>query len=195
MRHWIVNSALCAVAVSAVLACGDDVMKMAGRVMTDAGRRMQRLDASISDASAQSGSDASTVQPGTGMPSQCGACVVSDPIAIKGPVKVITADTDPAQLVSGSADVSGPSTWQELEAGPLIITDLLFAVANGAQVSFAIASAGKCGSKRDPLALLDLDRVISIQGARLPIKQGQVLCAMSDALNGVVRWSGFRPYE
>jgi hypothetical protein len=183
---------LCAVAVTAVLACGDDVMKMAGRVMMDAGRRMQRLDASTSDASAQSNSDASTDQSSTG--AQCGTCVVSDPvtikqpIAIKQPVKVITADTDPAQIVSGSADFTGNSNWKELEKGPLVLTDVLF-TGDAGYADLATANVGKCGSARDPITPSNGG---GIRGVRMMIPQGQALCGMS---NSTVRWFGFRPYE
>jgi hypothetical protein len=185
MKNWMVNSALCAVAVTAVLACSDDVMKMAGRVMMDAGRRMQRLDASTSDASAQSST-------GT----QCGTCMVSDPITIKepvtikDPVKVITADTDPAQIVSGSVDVT--SKWTELDKGPLVLTDLLGS--GTTEVQFATANEGKCGSARDLIVTFAQPPQV-ITGARLMMPQGQALCALSPTVASTVRWSGFRPYQ
>ena len=157
------------------------------------GRRRQAyetVDASVSDASAQSASDASAQSTA---PPECGACLGSQPIKVENPIKVVTADTDPLQIVDGSFGSS--ADWQELAKGPLVITDLLLALDlsnSTGYATFAVASAGKCGTKRTILAFLDDGRQPSIQGARLMIAQEKVLCG---ATKSGARWSGFRPYE
>jgi hypothetical protein len=198
MRRSILISALCAVAASAVLACGDDVVRMAGRVMVDAGKRLQQVDASVLDASAQSSSADGSVK------SQCGTCVVSgpitilepikisDPIKVQDPIKIMTADTDPLQLVGGSARLSGE--WKELAKGPLVLTDMMYTGDDGQQgaATFAVDSPGKCSATSEVLAYLASDRQTNVQGARLLIAQGKVLCGST---NFSLHWSGFRSYE
>jgi hypothetical protein len=169
MRRQIFALTVCASAATIALACGDDVMTMAGDGLVLAGNAMKNIDAGVSDAAAQSA---------------CETCVPA------GPSIVVTADTDPAQALGGVAR-SEYDEWEEIVAGPLFVTDLNFATENGI-ASFAIAAAGECQSKREAVLHLRYDQQASVIGARMLVKEGQVLCGSTSGMS--IRWAGFRPY-
>ena len=124
------------------------------------------------------------------------------PVTIAQPVKIVTADSDPAQHVGGSAYPTVNAI--AVVAGPVFITDLRV---SGAELGTAFAYAftgkfGDCGAKTSDLNLSlpatsnrmrgDLN---SIHGARFFVPEGLSLCLSSPSTVGAVSWAGFRPYS
>jgi hypothetical protein len=137
--------------------------------------------------------------------SGCGTCTVS------GTVRVVTADTDPSQIVGGSVLVA--STPMKVADGPFVLTDAR--PANGFWVDLWISVGGMCGeadAERERVGrLYEIQtesrtggttvaiggtRFQALHGARILIPSGSALCALSSSTSDSqrLRWSGFRAY-
>jgi hypothetical protein len=118
------------------------------------------------------------------MAQSCGSCTVDGPVQIAGPTKVITADTDSAQLMSGSTTI--PANGNALVVkGPFVLTDLYgWGVSMGPGSSCPLAA---------PVAITGYNNFLT--GARIFIPAGSIVCG-NNGTNGSVSvlWSGFQPY-
>jgi len=117
--------------------------------------------------------------PSNTMAQTCGSCTVDGPVQIAGPTKVITAETDIAQMVTGSASAGTES----MAVGPVVITDIY-----GFQPTVQIGPGTAC-PVAGPIALDSNE--YSIRGARIVVPAGSVGCvkAATDYW-----WSGYKPY-
>jgi hypothetical protein len=120
--------------------------------------------------------------PSNTMAQSCGSCTVSGPIQIAGPTKVITADTDSAQLSSGTAPANGL-----IATGPFVLTDLSPNLDPGQSVSAQIGAGTSCPLTGTPIQFLGYQG--AVVGARIFVPAGSVACAPSGA-----SWAGFKPY-
>jgi hypothetical protein len=160
---------VCAGLAAAALACSDDVMKMAGRALIDAGE-------TIRDGAAEADAQAS-----------CDACASGNAVRIEGPVTVVTAETDSRQLVGGLVPSEDLDAWQELAQGPVVVTDFIHFPPGDGVSRLAVADVGQCSTARELLT-----GFTGIYGARLAVPTGKALCGAGTA---PARWAGFRPYE
>jgi hypothetical protein len=114
------------------------------------------------------------------------------------PERVITADTDPNQLVAGALNAPyNVSTL--LTSGPLVITDLQIDFGPSGWVTFELWSkptAQGCDGNGERIWLGG--GPISVHGARIPVPAGRNLCLSTSQFNSVipanVAWSGFKSY-
>lgn len=148
--------------------CTPSGMEMVGDAMVDAGRAL--TDAADSDAAAQT----------------CAMCSSS------GALRVVTADSDQAQLRNGTSDVPFGTNVQ-LVGGPFVLTgvrDLDFPAAR-----LYIAEGG-CEAATDDAVAEVLGRE-SLHGLHLWVPAGSLLCARVAAVSGNTRlWhTGFVPYD
>ena len=118
---------------------------------------------------------------------QCDASCSAGPIELSGPSEVVTAETDPAQLIGGlTPGHADGQQWDELAKGPLVVTDLM--VTDYSDARLGIADPGKCDTGKVLATSINL---LGLNGAHLLIPKGKVLCGAG----GEARWAGFRPYE
>jgi hypothetical protein len=114
------------------------------------------------------------------MNGNCGTCT-----------RMVTADTDLAQLSSGTVPSPGASTL--VVTGPFVLTDVV--PAPQGQATLTLGPGTSCpltGATTWLLQLSNLNGVENIHGARLPVPSGSVVCGT--ATNGPMLWSGFKPY-
>lgn len=174
--------------------CGPTGMDMMGDAMVDAGNLLR-------DGASDTGSDA-----------QAQACATN--CSASGVMRVMTADTDPAQLVTAVVNYrgSGASEAFEVVAGPLVLTDLEFAQEGYPHLLFSITTQATCPPawyppETDPLTTIGLDGqdsltsvntryVHELHGSRFYIPVGSRLCAHPHQnATWFVRYAGFRPYD
>lgn len=167
-----------------VFACSSDLAKMVGATMADAGKSLADAGEALKDSGAHA---------------QCDTCTVSQSVELAEPVTivaaqplvVVTAETDDKQLVGGLIPVA--AEWEELAAGPVVITDLLQPTGDaGGHTDLAMADPGKCASSRTPVARIMTNGINGLTAMRILIPEDKVLCG-SGTKQG--RWSGFRPYR
>lgn len=165
-RGWFVAGSVAAVIAS----CGPTGMEMIGDAMVDVGTRLRDGgDALTPDASAQ---DCATSCSGGGV------------------LRVMTADTDPAQLLTG---VVRGGAAQEVVSGPFVLTDLQ---ADPVQYDLYLAAAGSTCTSTSASADF-VAQTSDATGMHIVVAAGETLCAAvsggqsSDRL----RWAGFRPYD
>ena len=125
----------------------------------------------------------------------CGTCTAS------GALRAASADTDPAQLISGFESVVDMGT--KLADGPLVLTDARAVNAESGTNGVAVyaVTGGDCttGPKRYIVDLLQ-DNVVrgpgieSMHGARYFVAAGETLCGERTRNLGKISWAGFRPY-
>jgi hypothetical protein len=117
----------------------------------------------------------------TGSGSGAGACC-SEPIQVAGPVKVVTADTDPAQLVTRAWAPTGL-----LVQGPFVLTDVH--APNG--VNIILVDGMDCSGPSTPL--IGANNPVVSGGLRMYVPAGKSLCNAAGNGNSVTI-GGFRPY-
>ena len=132
----------------------------------------------------------------------CGECTSA------GALRVITADMDPNQIKNGYQAWGTPTsgTWDEREAGPFIVTNLVFTSVStsntntSSDAQIAYAEPGQCNVSRTLLVAIDFssssDRVhpgTAIQNGRFLVPAGKVMCIAAN--KAAFAWSGFHPYE
>jgi hypothetical protein len=181
--------------------CGPTGMDMVGDAMVDAGNMLRDgSDGTMPDAMAQD---------------SCATNCTSG-----GVLRVMTADTDPAQLVTGIVQIMESTTpaspGQEIVAGPLVLTDVRLAL------PFAFTAAGTgymvnlfisedCGETIMPSTTSMVGHVVrytntatsgtvfvtDLEGVRIHIPPGSFLCGYRTGAAGTlpVRYAGFRPYD
>lgn len=171
----------CAILVGLAIACGDDVARMAGSALIDAGHALKDAGEVARDGSAHA---------------QCDTCTA--PPKLTGPITVITAETDPDRIVGDvipdtQKSSPYPAMWQELAAGPLVVTNLVRAGdGNNTNIQLGVSDPTQCKSAV-PLASIGYgDFYFGLTGLRMLVPKGKVLCGSGD---GLARWAGFRPYE
>jgi hypothetical protein len=118
--------------------------------------------------------------------STCGTCTVAGPIVLAGPVKMMTAETDPAQALSGR--IPGGDDLLVAE-GPLYLTDARSFVTTNQSLYSVIGT--DCTATTIAWNVSLPSQEAAIHGARLFVPVGSSLCA---SLDGAVTWAGFRPY-
>jgi hypothetical protein len=121
------------------------------------------------------------------------------------PSRMLTADTDANQLVSGAVTVPGTTgdssaQFQKLIDGQFVLTDFFFSGNYSVGVVYAVPSGQDC-TIPDPVSVLDgtNGRVVGysgLTGARLVIKGAEELCAfwMNTGTRSGISWNGFKPY-
>jgi hypothetical protein len=111
--------------------------------------------------------------------SGAGSCC-SEPVHVAGDVKIVGADTDPKQQVSGSAT----TTSGKLIQGPFFLTDLV-----GGGVAWLIPNGGTCGIQVNPTVVSS--NAGDNHGLRVFVPTGMTLCTVAEQQ---IWFSGFRPY-
>jgi hypothetical protein len=142
----------------------------------------------------------------------CGAFVagklspgVRDAKADDAGKRVVSADSDPARSVGGTASTTafaGQDT-AEIATGPFYLTDVH--AVDGQSRLFLVGSSNACSDP--PTALLwhvseinlfsPVAGIQPVHGARYLIKTTQKLCVKNETGSGnpsIVAWAGFRPY-
>jgi hypothetical protein len=107
-----------------------------------------------------------------------GSCC-SEPVHIAGDVKVMAADTDPKQQVSGAAT----TTSGKLIDGPVFITDFV------GYTTAWLTSNGTCDVQVNPTVIDSASR--DLHGLRLFVPAGKTLCTVAST---GIWFGGFRPY-
>lgn len=212
-----------------IVACSEPIAQTAARIMQDAGDALaeaggrlagdashtgsrdggrHRADATI-DGARDSGrgggllrdashvlSDASRGMTKEASAQSCASCLPS------GAVKVVTADSDPAQIVSGfETNATTNGNWSERVAGPFIVRSLIPAhLGQDATPAVAYADPGACASSRTMLAQVSVGAMNdTIDNGRYLVPKGKVLCVSGVVLSSTLyidySWSGFKPYE
>jgi hypothetical protein len=183
MRRLLTLSG-CAILVGLAIACGDDVARMAGSALIDAGHALKDAGERARDGSAHA-------------QAQCDTC--NAPLKLAGPIGVVTAETDSDRIVGDiipdtqMQNPGGSPNWQELAAGPIVITNLVHTGGAITDNHLGVADPGQCSSAR-PLVMIGYGDTTyaSLTGLRMVVPKGKVLCGAGD---GFARWAGFRPYE
>lgn len=162
----------------AIASCSSAGMDMIGDAMVDAGEAMADAGVALQDA-------ADGMTPDATAQTTCGTSCSAG-----GTARVMTADTDPAQLLTGTVTESG-----QLVEGPFVLTDLRGIDVDGIVTTWEISI---CGA--DPIADMSTDRSSyssKTTGARIYVAPGEALCAYRSYTSprGVLRWAGFRPYD
>jgi hypothetical protein len=121
-----------------------------------------------------------------------------------GAVRMVTADTDPAQLESGITVEDEPGMPDPfVVAGPFVLTDAIATAGTGRTFLYTTEgdAADDCAmAALSNGALARLESAVDtgddrgLQGVRILIPAGQVLCASTLDGSPRVRWAGFRPY-
>lgn len=125
----------------------------------------------------------------TGNPTCGGSCTVSGPIDVKGPVKVITADTDSNQFVTGYVNSPAVTTSiSKMVVGPAVLNEL----SAGVDANLYIVAGADCPSGV-PFTASDLQFSGAVHGVRYLVPKGSVACVIYSQT--WVRWSGFIPYQ
>ncbi len=116
----------------------------------------------------------------------CSTCAVSGPVTLAGPVKVVTADTDPAQIVGGT--VTGTL---QLAEGPLFVTDAHVSddAVSSAQGHLYIGTDAACAKSPDVGITVTKSGLL---GSRYFVPAGKYLCLTATV---TISWLGFRPYS
>ncbi|QQR60995.1 hypothetical protein IPH19_00830 [Candidatus Uhrbacteria bacterium] len=179
---------------TALAMCAPGGMEMMGDAMVDAGHM-------LSDAADDATSDAAAQE----------SCATN--CSTGGVLRVMTADTDPAQLVTATVihDGTGSSESFEVVAGPLVLTDLGFARDGVPHLEFRVSSLPDCPfgpsvTDAPPFTVIALDDQSAtsvntrynheIHGGRYYIPEGSRLCAyLAGDTTWYVRYAGFRPYN
>jgi hypothetical protein len=145
--------------------------------------------------------DPAAVDGGAGVQDECARCEPRDvgPVKVLQPVRVVTADTDVAQMETGQIlnlyRVDPPT---EIVEGPLVITDLWTSPLAERDPPVARAHFRPIGEPCLPsratasFTLAEGETVMPIHGARLFLPAGHSLCGESSYVR--VSWAGFRPY-
>lgn len=105
-----------------------------------------------------------------------------------GVAKVVTADTDIAQYVSGTTAVPGANGRVKVIDGPFFLTDVF----GGGELH--LAKGADCDAEPIGPGLLTVSMgpgTPQIHGIRLAVLSGQTLCAF---VGGSITFQGFRPY-
>lgn len=147
---------------------------------------------------------------------QC-SCSVTEPIELQGPVEIqqpvrmVTADSDPAQALQGRRKLTGGYVYK-LEDGPLFVTNAQGSyvytsdgVRNG-NIELHVVPGTECTAAS--LATRTFEYYVGFVDENTPrgtppstdvhflVPAGSVFCASTanDRDVAVLRWSGFRPY-
>ncbi len=138
---------------------------------------------SVMDALTDPVPDAMAQEAGT-----CGTCSVSGPVTVQG--SVLTADTDAAQLRSGTASAN-PSLGSRVFDGPFVLTD---ALGTTGSVILFIQPAGDCSFSSSSTPIARFSQNSHITGAKFLVAAGRSLCSLGVSNNEDFSWSGFVPY-
>jgi hypothetical protein len=120
------------------------------------------------------------------------------PLELAQPVRVITADTDPAQIEGGMIrwweDVG---SGREFVEGPLVITDLTAQKLSPYPpvVSAYFVPKGRAcdpSTARIRVKLTEGTTIYPVHGAKLYLRAGEILCVDTGQ---EVTWAGYRPYH
>jgi hypothetical protein len=138
-----------------------------------------------------------------GVTGTCGSCTVQGPISLSGPVKTLTADTDPQQAVGGTFTLD--LVPQPIASGPFYLTDVRLPTSSTNNLTddvlYAVSGTDCTASNRvlrlmtEPGAYGSLNAYLAIHGAHYFIAAGQTLCAGPvSGLVPYITWAGFHPY-
>lgn len=197
-----------------IVACSTPIADTAARIMRDAGDALVeagdhlalRPDASGGEArdtgrrmlhdAARILSDASRGMTKEASAQSCGNCSPG------GAVRIATADSDAAQIVSGFETIGTTNgNWSERVPGPFVVTSLIPAqLGYEASIAVGYADPGACASSRTMLAQVPVgEHSTSIDNGRYLVPKGKVLCVSGVVQSGPMfteySWSGFKPYE
>jgi hypothetical protein len=117
---------------------------------------------------------------------------------MRGPIAIMTAEADPDRIVGDVMPDTRDGTalgkgWQELAAGPIVVTNLVHAGDGGEMTNqLGVADPMQCKSARPLVSIGYGDYYFGLTGLRMLVPKGKVLCGLGD---GLARWAGFRPYE
>jgi hypothetical protein len=120
--------------------------------------------------------------------------------------RVVTADTDPRQIMLGTTPVSWPaSNTLALAQGPFVWTDAIGSTFSNDQITvYTMPNSANCGTSSGgggvpaggTLLALVPDSTLAFHGMRWSIPSGQTLCATpSIPTQGVtMTWTGYQLY-
>jgi hypothetical protein len=111
--------------------------------------------------------------------SGAGSCC-SEPVHVAGEVKIVSADTDSKQQVTGSPT----TTSGKLTQGPFFLTDFV-----GTSVAWLIPNGGTCDIQVNPTVVSS--NTSDNHGLRVFVPAGMTLCTIA---NQGIWFNGFRPY-
>lgn len=177
-------------------------------IACSAGRGMVGMDGgtgsetAVIDVVSDAARDMLAMETGDVQAQSCATCSTS------GAVHMMTADTDPAQLVGGHANVTSAPVM--LAAGPLVLTDYesTSAFDNLVPVNFGVVAGTSCsaltpdsyGPTLYTAGTLSSGNVTTLgtsaHGGRYFVPAGSVLCSQGapGGLSVPIIWAGFRPY-
>lgn len=182
-RQWVgvvVASFISCAAVS----CGPTGIEMIGDAMVDAGERLMDAGRALTDGGDAMMSDAQAQE---GCASSC---------TPSGVLRVMTSDTDPTRLETGTLVGDSSASSHVVAEGPFVLTDLMYPSTGATAWTVYTSPVSEACSTLPGRIITRVQQDTRLTGMRIHVRAGEKLCAVPhDSTRPQLRWAGFRPYD